>query len=335
VGVLLQVRDARAHLPQPSFEVLLLEEAVGVGVDQAGTAPPEFLHLGLDGVAVSGYCGRLQALAVLRLQALWLLQQPTDLRPDGLVQAVHAQLTIGADARATPPRGVGARAAVVGVAGIIGPAVIGIATLGADEQALQQVTTALEWDACPPPILSQLLLGRRKGLRIHQRRHGNADPLRLGDHTRRGAPARRGRSAARRPEAGLQGHRPRATEGSPPGVGGVLDHVPDGAMVPAGFPCPRGHVGSRQALADAVERAALLHNPGEDLAHHARFLQHDLEAGRAPRLLAAHEPVAVGRHAEHAEPPRLRRVALAPPAPLEELGPLIMPSARLCRGGRR
>src|SRR5690242_5669667 len=52
--------------------------------------------------------------------------------------------------RVPPPAvRVGARAAVVGVAGIIGPAVVGIAALGADEQALQQVATALERDAGP------------------------------------------------------------------------------------------------------------------------------------------------------------------------------------------
>jgi hypothetical protein len=185
---LLEVLDAGMHLREASLEVLLLDQAVGVGVDQAGAAPAELLHLGVEGGSVASRSGRRHALAVLGFEALGLLQEPADLRPDRRIQAIHPQLAIRAHARATPAGGVGARAAVIRVAGIIGPPVVGVATLGTHEQALQQIAAAFEGDAGPPPILRQLLLGCGKGLLIHERGHGDGDPLCLGHQVRGVAP---------------------------------------------------------------------------------------------------------------------------------------------------
>jgi len=68
----------------------------------------------------------------------------------------------------------------------------------------------------------------------------------------------------------------------------------------------------------------LLPDPGEDVAHHARFLQHDLVACLPAALGLPDIAIPIGRGRQHAHRPGVRRVPLATPTTLQDLGPLIL-----------
>jgi hypothetical protein len=173
-------------------------------------------------------------------------------------------------------------------------------------------------------VLLQLLLhgGEERG--VHQRRHGDGDPLLRRDVGRRdraawlqappalGAQARGERAGVRLPECG------RAL------VGGILEHPPHGGPVPDGLSRPGLLAGPGQPPADLADRRAFLPDPGEDLAHHARLLQHDLVA-RLPAALGLPYisiPIWCGR--QHADGTGVGGMAFAATTTLEDLGPLIL-----------
>jgi hypothetical protein len=265
----------------------------------------------------------LQPLTILLRHTRWILEHPHDLVPDRLVQAVHAQFLVGAQAGSSPAIGIRRTAAIIGIAGIVGPSVVGIAAARTDEESLQQIAAALERDAGAQPILLQLLLDRSKQLLIHQGRHRDGDPL-LGWGSL-GGPAAPGlrRPATWRAQAWLLRDGTCASERSATDIGGILQHVPDGAMGPAGLACPRGHAGRLQPAPHLLQGAAFLSDPGEDLPHHPCLIEDDVETSGAACLLRTHQPITIRGLAEHTHPPSLGRVPLAAPTALEELGPLV------------
>ena len=145
--------EAGQTLPQPRdpwLELLLVDEAFCVAIDQPGQPLADLRPLGLDGGEVSPRRVRwwhLQATAILLLESLRVLQQAAHLLPDGGLQPVGADLGVGADPLAPKAVGVRAQAAVVCI--LAGSAmrlrsadrlaVVGVATAATDDQSLQQV----------------------------------------------------------------------------------------------------------------------------------------------------------------------------------------------------
>src|SRR5262249_10240563 len=144
-------------------------------------------------------------------------------------------LPVPAQALAAEAIGVGARAAVVGVADRAvgrGPAhrlaVAAVAAPLADDQALKEATTATAPVATAAPVLLELRPGRPEELRAHQ--PGDLDEdlfLRRCIDPRDRSPRLRGAAALRPEPLRLQGPRPRLAERGRPLVGGVLEHQPD------------------------------------------------------------------------------------------------------------
>jgi len=75
----------------------------------------------------------MQTLAILLLHPLRLFKHPADFLPDRLIEPVHPHLFIVAKAGPAEAGGIRAAAPIVGVARVIRPPAIGIATVGADE----------------------------------------------------------------------------------------------------------------------------------------------------------------------------------------------------------
>ena len=79
-----------------------------------------------------------------------------------------------------------------------------------------------------------------------------------------------------------------------------------------------------QAPADPGQRQALVPDPGEDLAHDPGGVLVDLVAGVSSASLTRDVAVAEGRAGQDADGTRLGAVALAAPAALQHLGPLVL-----------
>src|SRR5207249_4529059 len=82
--------------------------------------------------------------------------------------------------------------------------------------------------------------------------------------------------------------------------------------------------GLLQTTTDVADAAAVPSNPGEDLAHHPRLLQHDLKARDPAAILLAHVAVAIRGGREHTHLTSARRVAFATARALQDLRPLIL-----------
>src|SRR6516165_10550191 len=113
---------------------------------------------------------------VLRPNPLGLGQELAHVFPDGGVQDIGADLLVPAHALAAEAVGVGARAAVVGVADLpLGRgsahrlAVAAVAAPLADDQALEEIAAATGPLATAAPVLLELRLDRREEILVHQR----------------------------------------------------------------------------------------------------------------------------------------------------------------------
>src|SRR5438445_311855 len=141
-----------------------------VGVDQtrhasadAGNQPGELLCRSSRLTSSA-----MQPLFELVTHALGVRQQRTDILPHRSVQKVGAALLVAADPLAAEAIGITAHAAIIGIIAppalatgtAQGLAVVGIAAVPADQQALKQVATATSAFAPTPTILLQLFRHR-------------------------------------------------------------------------------------------------------------------------------------------------------------------------------
>jgi hypothetical protein len=176
-GLLLQVLEPFPHVENARLELLFVEESLRIPVDQAGHAPLQLGHLALHGAHLLRIRGGLQALAILLVQPLRLFQEPTDFLPHGLIEAIHPDLLVPTQPCAPRAGDIRTTAAIVGVAGVVGASTVGVPTLCADEQALQQVAAPLTRNAGSPLVFRELLTNRGKERLVHQSGNGNADPF--------------------------------------------------------------------------------------------------------------------------------------------------------------
>src|SRR5262249_13151236 len=320
----LQLGQAPARRQEPRLEFGFVEQPLAIGVDQWRDHPLEIMDQLVELLHLTARAGLrpLSPPLVLRPNPLGLGQEPTHIFPDGGVQDIGADLLVPAQALAAEAIGVGARAAVVGIADLAGGggraprlAVAAVAAPLAAHQALKEETATAGPVATAAPILLELRLDRPEELGAHQ--PGDLDEdlfLRWCIDPRDRSPRPLG-AAALRPEP-LRLQRPRAplAERGPPLVGGVLEHQPDRRAVPSGSPGPRRDRLTSGATADLTDRASFLADPREDLAHDPGLLGHDLIPRLAVALVLADVAVAVGRTAEHVDRAVAGGVLLPPPA---------------------
>src|SRR6516162_6767166 len=106
-------------------------------------------------------------------------------------------------------------------------------------------------------------------------------------------------------------------------VGGVVQHIPDGLVIPVRFARARPDACLMETATHRVDRAAFLADPRKHLLHHACFVPHDSKTRISATFLFGHIPVAVRGMAQDTDMPRLRGVPLAPSAPFKKFGPLL------------
>ena len=152
LALLLQTTQALAQAGQARLELSLVDQALGIAVDQPadppvqlGDLPIEQGRIGPRGIALADLN---EPPLVLGGQTAGIAEQALDLPPDRRVKAVSAHLRVGAQALPAEPVGIRPAAPVVGV--VAPPAlagsqadrltVIGVAALVADYQPLQQET---------------------------------------------------------------------------------------------------------------------------------------------------------------------------------------------------
>jgi len=132
-----QVLQPYTHTSHTRFKFLLVNQALGITIDEPRQPSAQLTHLGLQALGGIGLLGGLQALPVGLLQACGLRQQLADFLPDHGVRLLHAQRLIPTHARKAMPRNIHrACAAVIGVACVMGAPTIRIPALATDEQAL-------------------------------------------------------------------------------------------------------------------------------------------------------------------------------------------------------
>jgi hypothetical protein len=334
-SLLLKTGEALPQARDPWLKLLLVDEAFGVAVDQPGHPLTDLRALGLHGGEV-GHCRvwrwHLQATAILLLESLRLLQQAAHLLPDGGLQTIGPYLGVGADPLAAEAVGIRSQAPIVRIparaAMGLGPAdrlaVERVATPGAHDQTLQEVPST----PLPLPrmlaIFGQLVLHGREQDRVDQWWDRDRQPVTGRDVGRRNRPSRLQRPASLRPEAGLQRPRPGLAETRRADVGRVLQHGPDGGAVPDGLAGARPLAGLGESTPDLADRGALLPDPVEDLADHARLLEDDLVAGGPATLVLADVAVAIWRPRQDAHDAGLRAMPFATAAPLQDLGSFIL-----------
>src|SRR5262249_9082043 len=182
------------------LELLFLQQALSIGVDEPADAPTHLLDQLADllaGTAPFLFLPAAPAL-VLAAQPLRVRQQGAGILPHGLVQQVRAALPVAADPLAAEPVGIRADAAVVGVvARLAFPrrsaerlAVVGVATAPAHQQPLQQVADAPPAGTAAPPILLELFGHGREHFLADQGGDLDGDAVGLGGVVGGDGPAR-------------------------------------------------------------------------------------------------------------------------------------------------
>jgi hypothetical protein len=175
----LQLGQARPRRRNPRLELRLVEQPVAVSIDQPRNQlfyiPHQFAEV--FHLLTWPRPGTLESPLVLPPDPLRLGQEVAHIAPDGGVQRVGADLLVPAETLAAEAIGVGARAAVVGVGNPAlalgrGPArrlaVAAIAATLANDQALEQITSATRPVATASPVLLELSLDRPEEVLAHQ-----------------------------------------------------------------------------------------------------------------------------------------------------------------------
>ena len=106
-------------------------------------------------------------------------------------------------------------------------------------------------------------------------------------------------------------------------VGGVVQHVPDGLVIPVRFPRARPDARLMETTTHRIDRAAVVPDPRKHLLYHAGFVPDDVKACIAAAFLLVHIPVAVGGMTQNPDAPFLRGMPLATSAPFKKFGSLV------------
>jgi hypothetical protein len=133
-----------AQLSEARFELRLLDQALRVAVDQPldGAARLRQLTAGIEFELVRGGLDRIQAALILFDNPCRVVEQPTDLAPDRLIEPIDRNQAGIASSLTVEPGAVSAATAIVtpGSTGMIPGKPI--ATFLADEQTSQQILNA-------------------------------------------------------------------------------------------------------------------------------------------------------------------------------------------------
>src|SRR4051794_28718812 len=335
-GPLLPARDPLPQAGDARLELGLVDQAVGVAVDEPPRGAAQLRALGLDiaelrTAAPAPPC-LVEAPLVLGRDPGRVPQQPLDLAPDRPVEPVGAHLRVRAHPLAAEAVGVAAAAAVVGVGAPLALrrrradrlAVVGVPALPADEQPLQQVALATGAPPVAPPVLLELLPGGLEQPAVDQRRDRHAEPFGRRHVVDPVGAAGLLAAAPHRPQPDRPRPDPGLAEGGRPGVGGVPEDAPHRRPVPGALAAP-GRVALRlQAPTDLADADAVTADPAEDQPDDPGLLLVDLVARAPAAVPLADVAVAVGRPREDADRALARRVPLAASAAFEDLGPLVL-----------
>src|SRR5215210_3239576 len=324
-------------LTQPGdarLEVGLVDQTLGIAVDQPAHPAAQLGDLGLDAGQITG-CGVAslnQTSFVLRREPARILQHTLDLAPHRLVQPVRAHLRVRAQALAAEAVGITAAAAIIGVGPPLalsrtqadGFAVIGIAALPAHDEPLQKVALATGVLPVAAPVLRQLLTGRLEQRLLDQRRDWHADPLAWRHVVDPVGPAGLFAAAAHRAQPGRHGPDPGLAEGRRSSIGGVPENAPHGRPIPGRLAAAGPDALLLETPAGLADADALAADPRKDPSHDPSLVLQDLVAGHTASVSLADIAVAIGRARQNADRALARGVALAAPAALQDLGPLVL-----------
>src|SRR5689334_2200966 len=313
-------------LPPTLLQLLQLDRAGLIGVDQPPDRAVQYLELALDARAlalvgaVDG--GIAAALLEARPQEGRIGQQPADPAPDLLLERPGR----GAPA-ITGARGM---ARVAGRADVTVPATLvrgadhAPATPAADQQRAQQIPAPGVVPCGALAVAGQLLLGQAPKLGVDDGGHRHRDPL-LRRPEGLAAPIARAEIL----EAGLAVRldpirRAPAIVPALALVARVRQDPDHGALRPAAPAAPAGrHPAFDVCSSDLVGAQLLLDQPAVQLAHHRRFALLDDEPPGS-RLVPAAEAVAVGRRAAPVHPPLARPEQTATSGPVLDQGALVL-----------
>src|SRR4051812_20667991 len=334
-GLLLPAFDPLPEAGDARLELGLVDQAVGVAVDEPRHGAAQLRDLSFDHVEL-----RTVAAAPRLVEASFVLgrdpgrvpQQPLDLVPDRRVEPVRAHLRVRAHALAAEAVGVAAAAAVVGVGARLALrgrqadrlAVIGVAAPPADEQALQKVALATRALPVAAPVLLELLPDGLEQPAIDQRRDRHAEPFGRRHAIDPVGPAGLLAAAPHRPQPDRPRPDPGLAEGGRPGVGGILEDAPHRRAIPGALAAAGQVALPLQTPADLADADAVTADPAEDQANDPGLLLIDPVARAPATVPLADVAVAVRRPRQDADRALTRRVALAAPAAFEDLGPLVL-----------
>ena len=166
--LLLEARRALLRTANPKRKLILVDEAVGVSVNQTGN---RLLHLGdlrFYRIQIRINLGRRQAPPVLVLESLRVFKQSADLSPDGRLEQVASDLGICAYTPTAESISVSAGATVVNIIDELSAStslpqslrVICVSAGTAAGEALEKTTRMSATFARPRAILAKLFLSR-------------------------------------------------------------------------------------------------------------------------------------------------------------------------------
>ena len=333
-GLLFPGLDPLTQPGDARLEVGLVDQTLGITVDQPAHSAAQLGNLGLDAgqITCCGVASLNQTSLVFRRDPARILQHTLDLAPDRLVQPIRAHLRVRAQALTAEAVGITAAAAIIGVGPPLalsrtqanGLAVIGVAALPAHDEPLQKVALAMGVLPIAAPVLRQLLAGRLEQLLIDQRRDWHADPLARGYVVDPVGSA--GLLAASTHRAQPDRHRsdPGLAEGRRSSIGGVPENAPHGGPIPGRLAAAGPDALLLETPAGLADADALAADPRKDPSHDPSLVLQDLVAGHAAAVPLADIAVAIGRARQHADRALACGVALAAPAALQDLGPLVL-----------
>src|SRR4051812_44964090 len=295
----------------------------GDGVAGGGQRGVQPLPLADGGVAAAG---GVEAFVDLGADQLGIGEQGGDVVPDHGVEVVGADGLVGGDPAGVVAVVVAAQAAVVVdllVGGAGGGAVVAVTAGRAGGHTLQQrgVAAVAGGEAL---VVGQALGDPGEGVLADDGRHRDLGPLGVRPVDGLG---RAWGGAALQPGDPVQvrgfvrNHR--LAEHRAPGVGGVAQHAPDHAAVPAVLAGAGGHARVGQPAGQLGDRGAVVGVAAEQLADQRGLVLDDLVGGAGVRVLG---DVAVAERGagEHVERPGLGAVGLAAPVAFQDLRLLVL-----------
>src|SRR3954452_11354640 len=315
-----QVSDARLKL-------WLLNQPLGIAVDQATDRAARFGKLTGESIKLwlARMClHRVQPPLIFLDYERGVFQQPTNLRPHGIIERLNRKQPRIATELTMKAAAIGATASIVAP---LPPMVVTAKPISARlayKQTTQQVLNARQPLAIGFSVLLHTLCGAREELLVNDGRHCHADvPLSWCGNLSIGALWHAGMTARR-----MQRRLPRqalaaAIDGLTD-IGRVEQHRMDHSPAPVLVPGRAWDALTEQAPANGSEGQALVPDPGENLADDPGCILVDFVTGSTSTSLSGDIAIAERGAREDADSPHLSSVALPAPAALEHLGPLVL-----------